>query len=289
MLVRKPKSKSASIIIYDKYTPGTFIICVEGVTDEIYFKDFLMKSIPYCKFKIEVCKGKIKVLQLVKELNKKRFSRFLGIIDSDFDKLLNIRYNNPRIIQSSYRDVENNLFRSGAFDKFESLLLNSDKLNSYLIKCKLFDLISSQVQKIGILRFINDKHKFGWDFKGLDFEKFFYITSDKIIIDDGLLLNHLLNIKNVHGITKDKINEYKKEYLEKLFIHNNSNLPFLWHGKDIMTTLYRIHRKFGNPFLKDDKLVYESLLFRSLVGYFELEWFKSTQEFIKIEQQIKSE
>src|SRR5689334_19952084 len=101
----------ANSIIQDKLHEGVFLI-VEGESDFTFFNKFIKK--PECE--ISIAFGNFKVIEAIEILDKRNFSRKLGIIDADFRVLEKEEPINENILITDFHDLEMVIIASPALE-----------------------------------------------------------------------------------------------------------------------------------------------------------------------------
>ena len=95
-----------------------WVFLVEGKSDKVFFGKFV---IPKC-FQISICDGNSNLQQIASILKERSFTKYLGVIDSDFRKLDGDEIDDNQIFQTDFHDIEISIFESQAL---------ADVLNKY--------------------------------------------------------------------------------------------------------------------------------------------------------------
>lgn len=232
------------------FQPFPYLI-VEGITDISFFKKFCTED---CNFK--KANGKENVIEIVTTL-KKEDCIILGIVDTDFWYLDNIKCENPNILITDLHDIEIMMLETQAFDSilaefgiFKKIAKLERKKNITLKK-----LLYDECSKIGYIRWFTKKNI---DFselrlKRLKFDNFF--DSDNFVICEDRLIQTILKNTKDWTMLKTNLDVIYATNVDKNFIKNlihkskdsKIDLRHLCRGHDLTKVLViGLIKNFGN-------------------------------------------
>jgi hypothetical protein len=216
---------------------GVFIL-VEGIRDIDFLKKFTIKS----KCRILITRGKENALNLLETLNEyfmnnKKSQEFILIIDRDYDFLLNREILNKRVFYYDKSDLEITMIYQIDFEKFLYCVIPTSfkflikDFNSKYTNIKNF--ILSLSNKIGALRFINDKHSYFLSFKGLNYFDLIEINNLDIILKIETILRSIYIGRTIPDLTlmSNEIQDVIEEINDSFLISN---------GHDFLNILIKI-------------------------------------------------
>ena len=196
---KTPQALASEIHIKALDNPAHFLL-LEGDFDLRFWE---MRLNPRALRPVE-CGGKSTVLDtLVLLRDQAVVQRVLGLVDSDFDRLLG-HVQSPRVVQTDETDLETTLLllqcSSPTQMNMERLLavaVDAEKRNAFEQQngCPLVEHVRRTASQFGVLRFLNEQH--GW----------------KIAVRDMSVLNHqwfdhaslTLNTSVLHQAFSDKL------------------------------------------------------------------------------------
>jgi hypothetical protein len=151
----------ANSVQMDSGFAGIFLF-VEGSRDVVLFKKFIDRY----KCQIQVANGKFNIIGAIEILNSRKFQRGLGIIDKDFDEILNITYTISNLISTDFHDIEISIIESDALlhvveTHCDGAKLKKLELENGPIKTVLYSL----AKYIGYLKLANKIYNLGLVFK----------------------------------------------------------------------------------------------------------------------------
>ncbi|MEI7636419.1 MAG: DUF4435 domain-containing protein [Syntrophus sp. (in: bacteria)] len=192
-------------------------ICVEGVDDEKFFLKFFHEK--HCK--VRSCKNKDGVLQALKSAQNKYNVHIIGIVDRDFDTVLNRTHPDKNIFCVDYHDVEIMMIETGDFlpiiteNFFVSTTKNPINIVEKITQVKQNAYVMAY--PIGCLRLINEIEKMQMSFSMIPWEKF-VIFSQKLepAINEAELIK-LMSIKQISAELlqlklRETMEKYQKDY-----------------------------------------------------------------------------
>lgn len=200
-------------------------ILVEGETDAYFWKHIRNDYIKVytANNKVYSC-NKEYVIHVINEINTRKRTKIKisGIVDFDYDYVLNNIQNLENLYYYKYHDFEITLIKSNAFNLVNERISSKDKfLSSEVIRKILFNI----AYPIGLIRLINDKEKMGIDFKIFKIEKLLNYNENQI----------LQYFYSVQRLTKKEIEAFYKIYCET---KDMNYLPeYICNGHDVMRIL----------------------------------------------------
>ncbi|WP_422445608.1 DUF4435 domain-containing protein [Thermoanaerobacterium sp. DL9XJH110] len=253
------------ILMYRPLFKKMCYIIVEGITDKRFYSKFVDNE----KCKIIVADNKNNVIEAVKIANKVNFKGIVGIVDKDFDGLMNNFNNIKNLYKTDDHDIENMMFKSRAFDDVLKEYVDENKLTNFVVKTvtDLKNIIIKNGIIIGCLRFYSLLNDIWLNFEYIKYDDI--INKDNFTLDIDKLINYILN--NSKNITKP-VEEIRKSLDELLA--KNYNPYDICCGHDLIYLLYLVLKyKIGGYNIK-------SLTSGGLEGSFRLayniNYFKET-------------
>lgn len=210
-----PNRKISEFQVRRGQDPKKSIIFVEGKSDEEFFKK--MFSFKFCRF-IQ-CEGKENVKNVLRALNSRSQKGILGIVDADFDTILQRSSFIEYLFYTDTHDIETMIIASGfSLENAVRMYFDSDKYEVFLNNTNQeFDEIIFEATKyLGILRLVSLDENLNLDFKELEYGLF---LDDKLKINLEKLCEHLIQ-KSMTSIDKDTL-------MEKVENHGNRSYSFL--------------------------------------------------------------
>lgn len=144
------------------------ILIVEGLTDRRLYGKFIDRDVEivvaYSKHNVE---GSLRRLK-----DERRFSRAVGIIDSDLDRLYD-RTVPPPVFVTDTRDSESMMLKSNALEDVISEYSDPDRIEEYEKEFgPVRDAVLRSAYPLGLLMYVSEKNGLKLSFKNLDFETF---------------------------------------------------------------------------------------------------------------------
>ncbi len=248
---RSPIALATKIFMLYKKDLNRLFLIVEGITDYNLWTDNFSHKISN-KVKIEFSGSKdvsIETLKIIYEEFSKEIEiqGVIAIVDADFDHLTNQElFSHHCLFRTDYHDIDLMMLSSKCFIKFYNRFCTEKERLMYCLKkfyrkdIKYEDLphfflkaILDNVEKIGILRWINYINDFQLSFRDLNY---YYILDEELFtIDRDKLIIHLITKNHRDRNFKKNIEElYKKESnktLDKFQIcqgHDAFSLLTIW-------------------------------------------------------------
>lgn len=288
-----PERISNSIKL-DSTFNGVHLI-VEGPSDQVLFGKFIDQE----KCQITIAFGSFNVIESIKILNGDNFQKKLGVIDTDFRKLIGEEPQIENLLLTDYHDIEIAIYQSNAFETVLSLYYQKFKCNDFeKQKGKTIrEIILERAQPLGYLKLINKKHGLGLSFKPknpegrkLDYSKF--ISKDGL---EFLGVNELIQTVINYSLNKGSQKLPTKEDIEKLLkdeMKNEHDILHLCNGHDLISivslSLKRVignqnssqcnHEQLQNDFI----LAFDSKYFELTKLYLQMkDWESKNHQFLK--------
>ncbi|MDO6654511.1 DUF4435 domain-containing protein [Anaerobacillus sp. 1_MG-2023] len=153
--------RTANAIMQDSTFKGTNLV-VEGTKDyKFYSKFFNIEN----TVQIKQVGGKEKVREVIELLNARNFNEKIGIIDSDFSKILSDEVNTENVFLTDFHDIEVMMFGSPALETTLNIYTTNEKIEKFLDGRKLRGIILDLAKQIGFLKLANHIYKLGLAFK----------------------------------------------------------------------------------------------------------------------------
>ena len=153
---------------------GAFLL-VEGGTDIKRFERAVDESA--CSF--VNCFGKPNVMDAIERLYDDGFEGALGLIDADFDRLLDTIAAHEGLVVSQYHDFDLDASSSSCFERYMSEVSDTSKVNAQGGLRAVFDAVIAAIRPLSAMRFANVKHQLGYSLSRIDLHTVF----------DGRVLN----------------------------------------------------------------------------------------------------
>lgn len=253
------------IMMYRPYSRKMCYIIVEGITDKRFYSKFVDSE----KCKIIVGDSKNNVIEGIRIANKLNMIGIIGIVDKDFNGIINYANNIENLYETDDHDIETMIFKSRAFNDVIAEYIEEEKLDGFGAKTikDLKNLILLNGAIIGCLRFHSLLNNIGLNFKDIKYEAF--INMDTFGVDIDKFIYYILNnSENVNKTNKDI-----KKHLTKL-IEKNYNPYDICCGHDLVSLLYlALKHKIGSYNTKNLSLGELEGNFR--IAY-NIEYFKET-------------
>lgn len=266
-------------------------LIVEGFSDYKLFKRFINDNICEVKF----VDGKENVIQAIDSLNKTKTPGILGIVDSDFDRIIKGNLNRDNLLETDTHDIETMIIESKTLDDFLIEYVNLKKLEEF-IKQKDVDfknVILNAGIKIGNLRFLSVKEKLELKFNEIDYSKFinyqdFNFNENELIKE---VVNNTENCKLSCDEIKTKLDFWKKQSVDSWQICCGHDLTKL-----ISIVFSNILKSFKDNELNSNevervlRLSYQYKYFMDTLLYESIkEWESKNTPYLFFDQYIKTE
>ncbi len=161
-----PASVMSNIRMYRKREPERAFLLVEGDSDIGFYKNVIQKK----SCRIISLSGKEKVEKAIRILNEQQVEGVIAVTDRDYDELLEQMVCEPNLYSTDTHDVETMILKSGAFDRFVNEFGDDDRVEAFERKKEkgILEEILDISSRIGTLRFLNIKCKWGMAFRGAE-------------------------------------------------------------------------------------------------------------------------
>jgi hypothetical protein len=254
----------ANAIMQDNSFNGYYLI-VEGNKDVKFYQKYIDKTTT----RIREAFGSEKVKLVLKILNERGYSRRIGIIDSDFNAILNLNEQINGLYITDDHDVEIMIIKTKALEDViyhycsKSKIGDFEKKKGKTIREILFEL----GKEVGYLKLANKVHELGLIFKPstsegnqikykdfIDEDTLNFLGSDKMINSIMNYSRSKSSIMKGKELIKETLNEIKKVDYDRHHLVN---------GHDVTNILYLLMKKtFGskNKMLNDHNAVEDSLI-----------------------------
>ncbi|AYK05132.1 DUF4435 domain-containing protein [Brevibacillus laterosporus] len=235
--------RTANAIMQDTSFIGTYLI-VEGMKDYKLYSKFVNID---NGVEVKQVGGKEKVQAVIEILNVRGFNRKVGIIDSDFSRILKDEPSVKNLFLTDYHDNEVMMFKSDALITTLNMYIGREKLNEFLNGREVENIVMSIAEKIGVLKLANHIYTLGLAFKpktgdgkNLKYKEFIcdrtldFLGEEKMVQTVRNYSNNRGTIVPKTEVVQEKIAEvleyeYEYEYeLEQLVNgHDLTNILFL--------------------------------------------------------------
>ncbi len=181
---------------------GSFLV-VEGSDDSKAFKDLIDQE----ECVIVVAHGKDNVLEALSILNDDGFSRALGIVDADFDRVVDKCEQTENVLRTDGHDLECMLLSSSAFDKVLSEHGSPDRVKEFGEKHGgvIAVVLARAAMPIGYLMMVSLEKDHGLTFEKLPFRRF--VDSVSLMIDVPAMIKAVLDKRQNHALDVDALSK----------------------------------------------------------------------------------
>ncbi|EJG07265.1 hypothetical protein Metli_1310 [Methanofollis liminatans DSM 4140] len=184
-------------------------LLLEGDSDTILFNKIVEEN----SCEIIVAHGKSKIIESINELNGDQHyrSRVVGIVDKDFDPLVDNPKYDKNIILLDTHDIETLVITSPSFYSFVEKYVDREKLAQFERKTGmgLLETLLRSAYLIGTVRCYNERKRWALNFKDLVFSPF---TDKKSLVLD---FSGLLEIIEAVTDQDEDVLEYKLETIRE--------------------------------------------------------------------------
>lgn len=243
-------------------------LIVEGDRDEVFFNKFIDTKVclPYVAY------GKPNVMDAIDELNKRNFDRALGVIDKDFDTILNTPCTIKNIVISDYHDMEMEIVHSPGFMQVVNIHGKKPAFDKIEVKHKktIREILLEAVKHLAFLKLADTQYDLGLTFKpvlpdgnSIKYSEFIDLAKLEYKGDDSLI-KAILDFSNNKTRKPKPINEIKLKFDLSKKMHP-INLKELCNGHDITYVLHMLLKlpEFG----KKDKQSHKQLEIDLILAY----------------------
>lgn len=214
-------------------------ILLEGKSDVMVFENFIDED----QSDIIVCMGKNKVINTVELIKKQKIKGALGIIDSDYDVIDNIKHSNSFFVKTDVHDLETTILATSSFNRSLKRRIDFSKLSTRISAIdKLLTHISSEMEKLGKIRYLIRKYnhlnstnytidgpnfhfqyneKFEFNFNGF-LDSLDLITPLRAYIDKNYNQLSQIKVSNWHWTRGHDVINFIRAGLRYIFYKNNN-------------------------------------------------------------------
>lgn len=277
----------ANAIMQDKSFSGYHLL-VEGNKDVKLYGKF----INYQNIRIKPAFGNEKVKAVLSILESRGFDEKIGIIDSDFNKILDTEINIDGLFMTDDHDIEVMIIKTRALENVirifctEANITKFENDNKTTIRNSLLNI----GKEIGYLKLANKIHQLGLIFKPKNADgnlmKYGNFTCDKTLsyLGDNKLIDTVINYSRV----KSPIMKPKPDIEEAFSVlkEGEFDLNQLVNGHDLSNLLYLLMKKVlksSNKMLVNNNSVEDSLILS-----YEYDHFKETEIYAHLKEWSES-
>lgn len=145
---------------------GAFVL-VEGRSDVLRFKKFFSQDAMFVP-----CHGKSMLLTVVEQFHEVGFEGLIGLVDSDFDRILETIKSCESLCYSAHHDFDMDVICSGALDRYLNEVADLKKLGSYRDTSVVIKFLMELIHPISSLRYVNQKYSLGYKLDNLSHYNF---------------------------------------------------------------------------------------------------------------------
>ena len=182
MIRQRPSVIANQIRLQRSQYTGPFIV-VEGRDDRLFLKQFIKTQ----SKKIVVAETKVHVCETVRILYENNFGGVVGLVDADFDHLVNSPDRNQNIIVTNLHDLECIQLQSSGLESIVSEYGSQDKVDKF--DGDLRDTLLRAASPIGHLRLYCHRNNLSLRFNGLNYSDFigrFSLETDRNKLIDAV-------------------------------------------------------------------------------------------------------
>ena len=268
--------RTANAILQDNNFEGHYLI-VEGDKDIKLYGKFINNQ----NFRIKPAFGNEKVKEVLRILEERGFDKKIGIIDSDFNKILENELDIDGLFITDDHDIEVMIIKTKALENVirifcsEAKIRKFEKANSTTIRTALLNI----GKEIGYLKLANKLHNLGLVFKPKTADgnliKYSNFTCDKTLsfLGDVKLVDTIMNYSRVKSPSMKVKDEIVKTFNE--IKAENYDLNQLVNGHDLSNLLYLLMKKALAS--RNKMLVNNNSVEDSLILSYEYDYFKKTE------------
>lgn len=285
----------ANAIMQDSSFKGYYLI-VEGKKDFKLYRKFINEK----EVSIKPAFGNEKVKKVLQILENRGFEKRIGIIDSDFKKILKIEENLNGLFITDDHDIEVMMIKTKALDDVLNVYCTNKSIKDFERKSgmSIRTAVLSLGKEVGYLKYANNLYDLGLVFKPEKSDgkhikynnfvcdkTFCFLGKDKLI---ETVINYSRN-KTQTAIDKVQVDKYFDKVNEQ-----EIDLFQLVNGHDLSNFLYILMKKIlksNNKMLVDFNCVEDSLIlaydftkFKETVLYSELKNWSLKQELVLFEE-----
>ena len=271
----------ANAIMMDKSFKGYHLI-VEGTKDYKLYSKFINKE----NVRISEAFGFEKVKLALQILTERGFSNKIGIIDSDFSKILGTNHKMDVLFITDHHDIEIMIIKTSALETVIRTFCSKKKIEDFetLNNNSIREIIFALGKEVGLIKLANKIHELGLIFKPKTAEgnqiKYKDFIRDCNLSFKGreCLVDSLIN----YSRSKSTTLKSKAEIILRLeeISKKEYDLDQLVNGHDLSNILYLLIKKV---FSSTSKMINDfNAIEDSLILAYEYEEFKKTQLYLEL-------
>ncbi len=171
------------------------VLLVEGPGDEKFW-------IPRCECELVVGEGKPNVLGCMEQLDSGGYVGVLGLVDDDFDHVLNIQWSSPNLVATDASDLECLLCRSDALERVLAEYGDPDRIERFveLNGTSVRDALLARALAFGRLRWAERRFGIQISWKDLGGIQRF-VEADSWKLDEGRLIEVASRVSGLDQIS----------------------------------------------------------------------------------------
>jgi len=275
--------RTANAIMQDTRFKGYYLV-VEGSKDVKLFGKFVNNEV----IRVRPAFGNEKVKSVLQILDDRGFENRVGIIDSDFKKILNITENLSGLFITDDHDIEVMIIKTKALENVLNVYCSKTKIDEFE-KSKGITIRKALVslgKEIGYLKLANEIYDLGLVFKPKKAEgkqvKYNRFTCEKTFnfLGSEKMIQTLINYSRNKDTNLKREEEIKNKFNKVSEIE--VDLMQLVNGHDLSNFLYILMKKIlksRNKMLNDFRAVEDSLILA-----YELSFFRETELYDQIKE-----
>ncbi|WP_417785680.1 DUF4435 domain-containing protein [Tenacibaculum sp.] len=268
--------RTANAILQDNSFKGYYLI-VEGNKDIKFYGKFINNQ---C-FRIRPAFGNEKVKKVLNILEDRGFNKRIGIIDSDFNKILENEINIDGLFITDDHDIEVMIIKTPALENVIRVFCSSAKIQKFEKENKttIRESLLSIGKEIGYLKLANKIHDLGLVFKPKKVEgkliKYSNFTCDKTLsfLGEEKLIDTVINYSRIKSPSMKPKADIKNSYTK--LKEDDYDLNQLVNGHDLSNLLYLLMKKALKS--RNKMLINNDSVEDSLILSYDYEYFKDTE------------
>lgn len=278
----------ANAIMQDTSFSGYYLI-VEGNKDYKLYKKFFSENI-----RIREAWGCEKLREAMVILEERGFENKIGIIDSDFSRILDIKWDINDLFITDYHDIEVMMIKSNALFTVLNVYCKEEKIHEFCDITMIYNIIVDIGKQIGILKFVNEVYKLGLIFKPKEIEgnqlKYKEFVSEKDLSFLGVekMIQTVINYSNGKSKNIQNFDTILQRFME--LSNKNYDEDQLVNGHDLSHILFILCKKVlksSNRMLVDFNSIEDSLILSyEAIDFVETKLFENLLKW-SIENQVE--
>lgn len=275
--------RTANAIMQDKSFKGHYLL-VEGNKDVKLYGKFLNTN----NVKIKPAFGNERVKSILSILENRGFDKKIGIIDSDFNKILDNDINIDGLFITDDHDIEVMIIKTRALENVIRIFCSNaqiakfEKDNDTTIRNSLLEI----GKEIGYLKLANNIHDLGLIFKPKKADgnliKYANFTCDKTLsyLGNDKLIDTIMNYSRVKSPSMKTKPEIEEVFLK--IKKDEFDLNQLVNGHDLSNLIYLLIKKVLKS--RNKMLVNSNSVEDSLILSYEYDFFKETEIYANLKE-----